>query len=114
MVKVERMRRAIRSERFRERVFTQAESDYCRGRADEAESLAGIFAAKEAAVKALGRGNGGFGFCDVEITHDALGAPQLLFHGEAAKYASGLHADVSITHDGGIAAAIVMTEKRDV
>ncbi|MBO4242801.1 MAG: holo-ACP synthase [Clostridiales bacterium] len=83
-----------------------------------AESYAACFAAKEAAAKALGTGicTKGIGFTDIEVIKDELGAPQLVFHGEAEKRAreiGAVSAAVSLTHDSGMAVAMctVLTDE---
>ncbi|MDH3404152.1 MAG: holo-ACP synthase [Acidobacteriota bacterium] len=82
-----------------------------RGRA---QHLAGLFAAKEAVLKALGTGwDQGLGFRDVEVTREAGGRPAILLHGAAARRArelGTLRVHVSITHDRGIAAAVAVLE----
>ena len=66
---------------FMSRVFTQAEQEYLQNK--KLESMAGVFAAKEAVAKALGTGFTGFNPCDIEITHNALGKPHVTLHGNA-------------------------------
>ena len=70
IIEVARIREALlRTERFRERVFTEAERAYCDGRgAVAAQHYAARFAAKEATLKALQTGwRGGISWQDVEI-----------------------------------------------
>ncbi|HEY4159835.1 MAG TPA: 4'-phosphopantetheinyl transferase superfamily protein, partial [Polyangiaceae bacterium] len=81
-------------------------------RPDRALALAGRFAAKEAAAKALG-GPSDVWWHDVEVRSGARGAPELCFGDTAQAHASRLGARralVSITHDAGIAAAVVVLE----
>ncbi|MDE5879613.1 MAG: holo-ACP synthase, partial [Desulfovibrio sp.] len=65
--------------------------------------LAGRFAAKEAAVKALGTGfSGGIGPCEVEVVTGPTGAPGLVFHGKARERAEALgaaRAHLSLSHE---------------
>ena len=79
--------------------------------------LAGLFAAKEAAMKALGTGwADGVGFRQIEIVRDSAGAPSLRLHGRAAERAAELGViahRVSISHDGQSAAAVVIFEGRE-
>ncbi|WP_428559715.1 MAG: holo-[acyl-carrier-protein] synthase [Solidesulfovibrio sp. DCME] len=76
--------------------------------------LAGLFAAKEAAVKALGTGFAqGITFHHLEILPDALGRPTLAFHGPALDRVQALGATswhVSISHERATAAAVVVLE----
>lgn len=76
------------------------------------ERLAGVFAAKEAALKALGTGMR-VPFRDVEVAHDPAGRPVLVLGGAAAEVAGRLGAQrwhVSIAHSGGFAVATVAAE----
>lgn len=107
---ISRIARAIGNERFVERVFTQGEREYCDGKTVPVRSYAGIYAAKEAVVKALGAGITDFNFHDVEITHCKNGAPKVALHGEAEKFANGAKLHVSISHDGDNATAVCMAE----
>src|SRR5690349_2300403 len=85
-------------ERFLDRVYTEAEQAYCRGRAAQ---LAGRFAAKEAISKALGTGIRRIHWRNIEILPDRAGAPRVTLHGPAqARFAAlGLEdMQVSISH----------------
>ncbi|MEP6993021.1 MAG: holo-ACP synthase [Acidobacteriota bacterium] len=99
------------AERFLARVFRDGEIRRARRHPRAfAEHVAGRFAAKEAAMKALGTGWRGLGFRDIEIGRDARGKPLLSFHGKALDRARSLRvvsAEVSITHGRDIAAAVV-------
>ena len=113
LIEIERIRKAIdrHGDRFLSRVFTPAEVLQSCGRL---ESLAGKFAAKEAAAKALGTGvwRNGIGWLDFEVRKDPdSGAPELLLHNAAADRAQGLglrHWSVSISHDRTRAVAFVV------
>lgn len=109
---ISRIAHAIENDRFVERVFTPGEREYCNAKANSAESYAGIYAAKEAVVKALGAGITEFNFHDVEITHAAGGAPKVALHGEAEKLAAGLRPHVSVSHDGDNATAVCILEAK--
>lgn len=112
-VSVERIEKAIKREAFKTKTFTAGEIAYCDGKPNPAQSYAGIFCAKEAAVKAAKCGfTRGVKPIDIEISHDASGAPELAFHGNAANvFARYKNADVSISHDGGFAVAAVLLEQ---
>ncbi len=111
VVAVPRFREALaRTPALRERVFTDDERALAAGRADEAETLAVRFAAREAAMKALGVGLGAVDHRDVSVRRRADGAPELVVAGRAAALAAargvrGWH--VSLAHDGGVAMAVV-------
>lgn len=75
------------------------------------ESLAGFWAAKEAASKALGVGIGvECGFLDIKISKNAKNAPILSFSGKIMQNFKIKNANLSISHDAGFAAAIVFLE----
>ena len=93
---------------YLERVYTPAELALCGKRA---ESLAGRFAAKEAAAKALGCGIGDIEWKEVEILEDEQDAPILQLHGAAAQQAQefGLQTwSVSISHSQSHVVAFVV------
>jgi holo-[acyl-carrier protein] synthase len=98
-------------ERFTRRVFTDAEIAYCTRRRDPAPHFAGRFAAKEAAMKALGTGHSqGVLWRDVEVVRGAGGPPRLEFHGAAARRLAsmgGRRGLVTITHSVSLALAQV-------
>jgi holo-[acyl-carrier protein] synthase len=98
-------------ERFLRRIFTDGEISYCTRRRVPAIHFAGRFAAKEAAMKALGTGHSqGVLWRDIEVVRPG-GPPQLLWHGGAARRlaAIGGHSSLlSITHSDDLAMAQVL------
>jgi holo-[acyl-carrier protein] synthase len=98
-------------DRFVRRVFRPGELSRTRRHPRaRAEHVAGRFAAKEAAMKALGTGWRGLAFRDVEVGRDPRGKPTLSFHGRALDRSRDLRVastEVSITHTGTMAAAVV-------
>ena len=98
-------------ERFLQRVFTDGEIAYCTRRRNPVPHLAGRFAAKEAAMKALGTGHSrGVLWKDIEVVRVG-GPPQLRLHGGAARQAARLHVRSSlltITHSDALAMAQVL------
>ena len=97
--------------RFVERVFTAEEAAYSLRRARPAQHLAARFAAKEAAMKALGTGHSrGVVWRGIEVVREA-GPPRLRFHGAAARHfdvIGATHALLTISHSGDFALAHVM------
>mgnify|MGYP005837732719 CR=1 FL=1 len=89
IVDVSRIKKAAEKweKSFLQKVFTQAELSYCLGKKASYQSLAARFAAKEAAVKALGIGFQGVTWQDIEVTNDALGKPALILKGKALEIA---------------------------
>ncbi len=99
--------------RFTERVFTQAERDYALGKAQAAQHLAARFAVKEATLKALGVPRG-LSWKEMEVRGGGKARPQLELHGVAQRAAADLGIDrftITITHAGGMAAAVVIAER---
>ncbi len=99
-------------DRFLHRVFTDGEIAYCTRHRDPVPSLAARFAAKEALAKALGAG-GGMAWTDAEVHTDDSGRPSLAVQGTVAVRAASLGVTrwhLSMSHDGGMAAATVIAE----
>ena len=100
-------------DRFIQRVFTEGEIRYCESKANRFERYAARFAAKEAAMKALGTGwNHGVRWRDVEVLREPGRRPTIRFHGKAAEFASRLNAknnslSISHTRDQAIASVIL-------
>ncbi len=118
VVEVARIRRMVEEPsrpgtagRFLLRCFTEGERRFCDARADRATPYAARFAAKEAASKALGA-PAGIRWVDVEVERED-GAPRLRLSGVAERVARERGVDrvhLSITHDAGVAAAVVILE----
>jgi holo-[acyl-carrier protein] synthase len=111
VARIARQLDAPSADRFLARCFTERERGYCDRHRDRANRYAARFAAKEAASKALGVPQG-IRFTDVEVVKEE-GAPALALAGVAAEAArargvSRIH--LTLTHDGGIAAAAVILE----
>ena len=87
-----------------EKIFTAAE------RMKPAPSLAARFAAKEALYKALSPAHG-LNWHDAEIINHESGKPDFLFRGEIADLVDGARVHLSISHDAGIASAMVVIER---
>ncbi len=116
LCRIERIRDACErhGDRFIRRILTEEEREYCFAKKSSWESIAARFAAKEAAFKALGRGwDSAGGFRNVEVTRKPDSAPVLVLHGKAKEFAEALGVTasfLSITHDSGTAAAVVVLE----
>ena len=107
VVAISRFEQAVeRSPRFLERVFTDAE------RERSTASLAARWAAKEALAKALAS-PGGLNWHDAEVVSEASGKPLLVVRGTVAARAAELGITsfhLSLSHDAGIASAVVIGE----
>jgi holo-[acyl-carrier protein] synthase len=99
---------------FLERVFTVEEIRYCERHKAKFERYAARFAAKEAAMKALGTGwRRGVRWRDIQVRNAASGKPEIYLAGVAAEHAARLgarHFHLSITHSGNLAFAQVILE----
>lgn len=97
-----------RTPALRDRLFTDAEAVL------PVASLAARFAAKEALAKALGA-PGNLGWHDAEVVREPSGRPRLELRGTVLAAATALGAaawHVSLSHDGGLATALVVLESR--
>jgi holo-[acyl-carrier protein] synthase len=108
IIRVARIAAALErfGQRFCDRILTQAEARYVRGRA---KTLAGRWAAKEAVSKVLGLGVRGIGWRDIEIERLPTGQPAVALHGRAARRAEQLEMGriaISISHEAEFAVAI--------
>jgi holo-[acyl-carrier protein] synthase len=116
LAEVERIRGAIEryGEPFLRRVYTVAEREYCERFKNKYERFAGRFAAKEAAMKALGTGwRRGVRWVDFEVVREKGGRPTIRLDGEARKIAEELGVKriaLSITHTEAQALAQVIFE----
>lgn len=97
---------------FLDRVYTPLEQAYCDRSRNRVERLAARYAAKEAVLKALGTGmREGMSWTEIEVGHDALGAPTVTLAGVVAREASGrgiARLAISLSHAGGLAMAEVI------
>jgi len=112
LLEIGRLERALeRRPRLADRLFTGAELAEARSRRRPGRHLAARFAAKEAAIKALGER-----FAPVEIEVEGGGdeAPRLRLHGRASAHAAQCDVDltVSLTHSRELAAAVVLSSRR--
>ena len=111
VVLVERFVRAVdRTPLLPGRLFTEAERHTASGNPRPPESLAARFAAKEAVAKALGAPSG-LHWHDCEVVSDAAGRPWLAISGTVAAAAAQRGVTLSLSHDGGIASALVVAER---
>lgn len=116
LVETERLRRTLarHGERAQRRLFSERELADCEDRVDTSECLAARFAAKEAALKALGTGKvPGIRWTDLEVLRMGSGRPQLELGGEARAQAERLGASgawLSLSHEAGMACAVVVFE----
>src|SRR5947208_4667948 len=111
LVNIPRMRDVIDRwrDRFLQRVFTEAEIAYCQSRRDPVQHFAARFAAKEAALKALGTGlRLGVSWRELEVRRERGQAPTLVLSGRSREIGlarGGRRMLLALTHDGDYALA---------
>jgi holo-[acyl-carrier protein] synthase len=105
VVDIERFKSSLdRTPGLVEKLFTENE------RTKPIASLAARFAAKEALAKALSVGKG-LPWHDAEVLNLETGKPVFLFRGEIAEIIDGANVHLSLSHDAGIASAMVIVER---
>ncbi|MBI4524071.1 MAG: holo-ACP synthase [Deltaproteobacteria bacterium] len=119
LTEIARIQRALEDaktgRRFRDRVYTAGEIEYCEGKGrGRYQSYAGRFAAKEAVMKALGRGwSSQVTWLEIEIVRDPAGKPLVKLHDKTSAFARARGIQelcLSITHAGGMAMAYVIAQ----
>jgi holo-[acyl-carrier protein] synthase len=113
LIEIDRIERALeRRPALAARIFTERELAEANERARPARHLAARFAAKEAALKALGLG--GLRLHEVEVEGGKNSAPALRLSGSAEQAAAerGVNLEVSLTHSRDLAAAVVVARPR--
>ena len=116
VIEIERIRQAIErlGERFLRRIYTDVERTYCMGFRDPFPHLDARFAAKEAAMKALGVGLwSSIPWTDFEVRNRSTGEPELYLWRKASERARerGVrHYWVSLSHHRSVAVAVVVME----
>ena len=113
LCEISRMEKLLENDHFLTRYFTEGEIGYIRSKGKSAaQTIAGIYAAKEALSKALGTGIT-FDLKEISVSHDDAGMPVYSLSGKAAEIGQRDRFFLSISHDGGIAAAVCVREDRD-
>jgi holo-[acyl-carrier protein] synthase len=103
---------ALQTDGFTGRVFTEPEIAYAQAGDHPGERFAGLFAAKEATMKALGTGwTDEIDWKDIEIQHDQAGKPHIYSSGAVAHLVGSNRLHVSISHTTHLAIAEVIVEE---
>ena len=114
IIEINRVEKAVQSDSFKKRVFTDAEIAYCESRGKQQfASFAARFAAKEAVLKAFGTGLRGGELVEIEVLNDELGCPQLSLRGYHEKLAQSkgvVKIHVTLSHSKDSAMAYVVLE----
>jgi holo-[acyl-carrier protein] synthase len=110
IIEIDRIKKSSENPGFIRRVYTVREQEYCLSKVRGEQHFAARFAAKEACIKAFGRG---FSFQDIEVINDENGKPELLLSGKAREAAIELGVKKSfltLSHCQGTAIAFVLLE----
>ena len=115
LIEIQGIEKDIQSNMYLHKIFTEAEIKECQSVVRTAERFAGRFAAKEAFMKAIGKGiRQQVWFSQIEVLNNKDGQPYIQVNGEAQVWLHAMEVKnihVSITHTGQYAAAIVILEK---
>lgn len=100
---------------FKEKIFAEGEIHFCERQINKGENYAARFAAKEAFLKATGKGlTLGYNLCDIEVVNDEFGRPSIVLRGSFCKEAiknnwNTIH--LSLSHLKTTACAVVIIEQ---
>lgn len=100
IVCISRVEKLIQNKSFLDKVYTLNEQNYIKSK--NAQTAAGLWAAKEAVSKAVGTGFTGFVMKDIEVLHNDSGQPEILLHNGAIAAAEKLkikRIHISISHE---------------
>lgn len=116
LIEVKRIKKALRrwGDRFLNRVFTPDEIKYCKRKKSPEMSLAGRFAAKEAAMKALGTGlSGGVSWKDFEVVSGPRGRPEMRLSENIKKRLKNGSILITLTHTREHALAVALLREAE-
>lgn len=117
IIEVNRIERLLsKQKKFKERIFTPGEIEYCEHKINKAQNYAARFAVKEALLKALGTGwRDGVTFKEIEIVNNEKGKPELILSGTAKTITDQMgvtNIQVSISHLKDLAIGMVILERQ--
>ena len=107
LVKIDSFTKLMDNETFINNNFNESEINYLHDHYST-QTLAGLYASKEALLKALKKGINNYSLKDIEIIHDDNNAPSILLHNSLKNDFDIKHISLSISHDGNYATAIVL------
>ncbi len=117
IIEVNRIERLLAEQkRFKKRIFTQGEIEYCEHKKNNIQNYAARFAVKEALLKAMGTGwREGAAFKEIEVKNNEKGKPELVLSGTVKKITEEMgvtNIQVSISHLKDLAIGIVILERQ--
>lgn len=108
IVEIERFSKLINDDNFLNKYFTSNELDYIKKRNNNLSTIAGIYASKEAFLKAIKKRMNIYPINDIEILHNEENAPYIVLHNQIKKDIEYQSISISISHDGHYAIAEVI------
>ena len=117
IIEVDRIERLIsKQKKFKERIFTPGEIEYCEHKINKTQNYAARFAVKEALLKAMGTGwREGVAFKEIEVVNNEKGKPELILSGTAKMITEKMgvtNIQVSISHLKDLAIGFVVLESQ--
>ena len=106
IIETDRMEKSLLKKGFKEKVFLPNEIEYCQKYSNFVERYAGMFACKEAVMKACEFA--GQYFLNIEIVHQENGAPKIILHGIMAEKFDQEKILISISHINSTAVALAV------
>jgi holo-[acyl-carrier protein] synthase len=115
IIEVKRIERLLsKQEKFKERIFTRGEIEYCEHKKNNVQNYAARFAVKEALLKAIGTGwREGVAFKEIEVKNNEKGKPELVLSGTTKRITKDMgvtNIQVSISHLKDLAIGVVILE----
>jgi holo-[acyl-carrier protein] synthase len=117
IIEVKRIEKLLaEQERFKERIFTRSEIEYCEHKKNNVQNYAARFAVKEALLKAIGTGwREGVAFKEIEVKNNEKGKPELVLSGTVKTITEDIgvtNIQVSISHLKDLAIGVVILESQ--
>ncbi len=108
ILKIDRIEKIKSKEKFMNNIFNIKEIEYINKKNNRNDTIAGLYCAKEAFLKAIKKGIDYYSLKDIEVSHNEDGAPFIILHNELEKKYKNIDISLSISHDGEYATAIVL------
>ncbi len=106
LIKINRFEKYVNNIKFLESIFNENEINYIEKTNYSLNTIAGLYAAKEAFLKAIKKGINHYIMLDIEISHDSNNAPFIILHNSLKDKYNNI--SLSISHDGEYAIAMVI------
>ena len=106
IVQISRFDKLKNNNTFMHNIFNDKELEYIKQRNNNSSTISGLYAAKEAFLKAIKKGINDYALKDIEISHNDNNAPYIILHNELDKLYNSNNISLSISHDGDYCIAI--------